>query len=388
MITEICSRDICLGCALCESVCPKNAIAMEIQDGFYRPTISTDCISCSICINNCPANNRDKIQKNCIPETAYAAWCKDDNIHFESSSGGVAYKIAYEFIKKGGAVIGIWFNPETQRVEHRIYENVNNLHLMRGSRYVQSSKAGIYKAAVNKLNEKDVLFIGVPCEVHAMKLFAQGKQLRHQLLCIDMLCRGGSSPRCLAEHMKKISFRRIIKNVTFRGGKYDCRFSVWGNNDRMLYSVGQYTDPYFLMFMKRSIYQNACYDCSFAGAERVGDITLGDFWGLDEQVKRRTTVRGINMLFINTEAGKQIIQQIEPDIIMIPRPVQEAIEGNDTLKEPTSKPAEYEKLWKQINYQGFHRAIKVVYGIDWRKMILIWYAKAVRAKAAKVLRGK
>ena len=386
MIAEICSEGNCFGCALCESLCPKGAIKIEIREGFYRPTILESCVSCGRCINCCPANNEKQGQKNNIPEKAYAAWCKDRSIHHLSSSGGLAYRLAYEFICNGGSVAGVWFNPRQQIVEHRLFDNTNDLLYMRGSRYVNSSKTGIYKEVAEKIKEKNVLFIGVPCEVFAIKQFISRIQHDHQLFCIDLLCHGGASPRCLQDHITAISRGRQVGDVSFRGGKYDCSFTVWGSDRKKMYSVGQFTDPYFLMFMKRVIYQKACYNCAYAGSERVGDITLGDFWGLDKEIEKQTDIRGINLLFINTAAGEKLIETVKSDIMLMSRPIEEAISGNDTLRAPTQKPREYEELWKLINQDGFHKAIKTVYGINWRRNVLISYLKKTKSKAVNIMK--
>lgn len=380
MINEICPKESCLGCALCESECTRNAITMQIVDGFYRPIVSEACVSCGICIKNCPINNKNLIKGQSAPKISYAAWCKDDKLHFESSSGGLAYEIAYTFIQSGGFVVGIWYNSETALVEHRIYDFVDELHCMRGSRYVLSNKAKIYRMVAEKLEEKDGLFIGVPCEVYAMRQFVKHLHCKQDLYCIDLLCHGGASPQCLQEHMNAVSKGRKAENVTFRGGKDDCRLTVWGNNRKKLYSNGQFIDSYFLMFMKRVILQKACYSCIFAGAERVGDLTLGDFWGIDSEIEKQTDVRGINMLFINSAKGQKLIKKNEPDIVMIPRPIEEAVNGNDTLREPTRMPVEYEEFWKLVHLKGFCRAVKEIYGIDWHINLILSYLRLLKTK--------
>ncbi|MHA1590722.1 MAG: 4Fe-4S binding protein [Candidatus Njordarchaeales archaeon] len=46
---------LCLGCKLCELVCPTNAIKVVKNSKGYRPSIdSSKCIGCLLCNNLCP----------------------------------------------------------------------------------------------------------------------------------------------------------------------------------------------------------------------------------------------------------------------------------------------------------------------------------------------
>lgn len=386
MISEICSKDKCLGCALCSSICPQQAISINVIEGFYRPVIADNCISCGACIKNCPAIHNELVEKNTEPDTAFAAWCKDQKIHFSSTSGGLAYFISYTFINNGGAVVGVWFNANSRSVEHRLYETTDDLHCIRGSRYVNSNKKNIYRIAAEKLNEKDVLFIGVPCEVNAMKQYVSKHTYEHNLFCIDTLCRGGSSPKCLNEHISAVSFGRKIEDVSFRGGNYDCAFVMWGKNRKILHCDWQYKDPYFFAFMKHSIFQKACFSCGFAESKRVGDLTLGDFWGLDPEIEKQTSIQGINMLLVNTNNGKELIESIKENVVLIPRPFEEAKNGNDTLREATPMPLEYDELWNCIQQSGFHKAMRKVYGIDWRIRFIRSYLRELKDTTLKRIR--
>ena len=380
MSFPICNNSDCVGCGLCESICPKSAISMSISKGFYRPHISNQCVSCGLCIQKCPMNNQSAIVKNDKASVAYASWSKNDMIHKESTSGGLAYTIAFRFISMGGAVVGVWFNSQIQAVEHRLYEDTSDLHFMQGSRYVQSKKHGrIYSVVYEKLMQKDVLFIGVPCEIQAIKSYLIGKKTKHKLYCIDTLCRGGASPFCLNEHINAISHNNKIQDIKFRGGDYDCKLSIWNEKGKRIYSIGQYTDAYFLLFMKHSIFQESCFKCLFAGAERLGDITLGDFWGLDRQIYNCSSIQGINMVLINTDDGKNLINLVQTDIVLYKRPISEAINGNETLSKPTVKPVEYEKLWEQIINSNFHSSIKKIYGIDWRRNMLVGKLRSLKS---------
>lgn len=379
-IVQICEKEKCFGCSLCHDLCPVGAISIETIGGFYYPVIDKEkCVSCGKCQKFCPANNEENIEKskNETPDIAYAAWSKDDKRHFESASGGIATELSKAFIEQGGFVVGVWFNPETYVVEHKICETIDELEACAKSKYVQSSKTGIWSKIKEKIKEKPCLFIGVPCEVFAFKTLCTtlDQTKIKPFYCVDILCHGGVSSGLFNEHLKYISKNKKIKNVLFRGGKYDCLFTAIGEKNKIIYQFGQYKDPLFKYFMQRSILRYNCFSCIFAESRRCGDITLGDFWGLDEKVLEQIKILGYNMIFVNNQKGENLLKLIQDYITVVKRPVKEAINGNDTLKAPTNKPEEYDLLWQNINKIGFYDAIKVVYNYDWRKeykIFLIW----------------
>ena len=382
MSISICSYEDCLGCGLCESICPKSAISIQIINGFFRPVISNDCISCGLCKKKCLLYSKPFLLYS--PKSVFASWSHDDSNHFKSSSGGLAYTISYHFILKGGAVVGVWFNPASGKVEHRIFEDQNDLYLMRGSKYVQSLKHNkIFKKVIEKLRDKDVLFIGMPCEVYAMQHCISKTKTKHQIYYIDLICHGGSSPECLYNHLSLIT--NNIQNISFRGGDQNWKLCVYKTNNKLVYSEWNTIDPYFSQFMKHTIYQNACYSCMFAGIKRTGDLTLGDFWGIASEVKRLSPPGGINILLINSGRGQDLIDLVKNEIELIARPIEEAIGCNETLRNPTQKPDDYEELWQLINLQGFHKAIKMLYGIRSKRIILLNRVKQIASRIRKIL---
>lgn len=51
---EICSKDRCTGCGLCQNICPYNAIIMqEDKYGFIFPSVNENlCSNCGLCQKN------------------------------------------------------------------------------------------------------------------------------------------------------------------------------------------------------------------------------------------------------------------------------------------------------------------------------------------------
>ena len=87
MITIKDTKDCC-GCTACYNACPKKAIEMQAdQEGFLYPVIDQKkCVDCGICDATCPIIN--KVEKNPEQTEGYILRIKNNNVLFESTSGG------------------------------------------------------------------------------------------------------------------------------------------------------------------------------------------------------------------------------------------------------------------------------------------------------------
>lgn len=55
------TKEKCCGCSACYSICPQNAISMEIdEEGFLYPVIDKSlCVKCKKCLNVCPMDKEN-----------------------------------------------------------------------------------------------------------------------------------------------------------------------------------------------------------------------------------------------------------------------------------------------------------------------------------------
>ena len=83
----VCEKDMCCGCRLCQTICPKGAISIVDSLRALNSIIDLDkCISCRTCYRICPQNNPPlKIP----PIQWYQGWA-NETIRKKSSSGGFA----------------------------------------------------------------------------------------------------------------------------------------------------------------------------------------------------------------------------------------------------------------------------------------------------------
>lgn len=111
--------------------------------------------------------------------------------------------------------------------------------------------------------------------------------------------------------------------------------------------------------MKHGLFHESCYQCLYAKSDRVSDITIADYWGIDpEFVKDKHTLNGTNLVVVHSDKGQAIWDDIKEKIESYKRPYEEAVAGNDTLRAPTDAPPDREEILRLVSDKGFEYAIR------------------------------
>lgn len=311
----------CTGCALCANVCPHNAIDMKWnEDGFLVPLVdAVQCVNCGACVKACPAQREHLTKLRSEPlsseaPAAYGGWHTDRNTHLISSSGGIFSALAEWIFTQGGCVFGvIWDNKET--AVYTRAENMDELAAMRGSKYTQAVPGDVYRQVKAELKKgRHVLFCGTSCQVYALKRFLHKEY--ENLLLVDILCHGVPSRLLLQayirEHEKQN--RKEIRHIQFRDKannwqQYHVRKHF---TDGSSVSHRNWEDMFMRVFIGDFVLNKACYNCPHARLPRVGDITLGDFWGdLQAMHPDWPIPDGVGSVLSNTKRGAKCLDMLQ-----------------------------------------------------------------------------
>lgn len=271
------------------------------------------------------------------PIGVYAAWRLNQDERAKSSSGGIASVISEKWIENGGVVYGASF-VKPFGFQHIRCSKKEQLDRIRGSKYVFSSFSKVIRLIEEDLkDDTNVLFVGTPCQVAAV--VSRFSKYKEQLVCIDLLCHGTPNEKILKDSIDEDMIANGIDNVVFRNqGKYE--FSVIKDN-QVVYKRQLKNDLYMKGFFKGVFNRDCCYNCAFAKADRISDLTLGDFWGVNLSAIGTTMEKGVSLLLVNTSKGYDVLNLIRNDIVMKERPYEEAISGNMPLNEPVKKTWRY-----------------------------------------------
>lgn len=318
----------CYGCFACINKCPKLCINI-VKDklGHLYPYANEQCIECNACLKVCPSINTPKLNKT---QEIYAAVGKNSKTIERSSSGGLATILSEEFISSGGVVYGCAFQKGFC-FKHIRCENLNDLEYLKGSKYVQSNIVEAYKAIENdfKCNKK-VLFIGTPCQVAAIKSYFKDNIL---LYTIDLICHGVPSVQILKKSLPPKVTKEEIDSIRFRT-KEKYKLTIY-KNEKILYTRPLSKDFYLKGFFTSLFNRESCFSCQYTTKDRIGDITLGDFWGLNDN--KFKDEKGISLCLVNTNKGHTLYSTIYSSIITSPHKIDEALNGNKPLNHPSPK---------------------------------------------------
>ena len=351
--------NLCTGCSVCANICPTKAITMcEDKDGFLKPVIDREkCINCGLCSNKCVALHQT-YNNNENPK-CYAVMA-NDKIREVSSSGGVFSVVADWILSKKGYVCGAVFTKDFH-VEHVLISKSKDLDKMRGSKYYQSDLKDNY-AKIKKLLDEDkyVLFTGMPC--HVAGLYSYLGKKYDNLFTIDILCHGITSRKVFEKYRKDVLGNKKLVDLKFKAKK------PWGwhagvnatFSDGSKYSKIIEEDLFYVAYIQGLSKNNSCGTCKFNRLPRQGDITIGDFWRVQDFDKALNDNKGTSVVLINNEHGEFLFKSVENKFTVSREvPISYAKAGNGIISYPYKLHDKRDEFFEKLDSTDFGELVNM-----------------------------
>jgi len=311
-----------------------------------------------LCTKVCPILNKQNFNNDNIQKT-YISWNKNKKQRKRSSSGGLFPAFSKYFIDNGGIVIGAGYD-ENMHLKHKWTDNQNGLKCFSGSKYLQSDTKGIYFQTKQFLDKgKLVFFSGVPCQI--LGLFSYLGNNYDNLFACEVFCHGVPSPEIFKDYIsylekdgnKIIGFDFRSKILTW--SKPCVKLSYKGRLPKYtLFSMCNFITWFGLHLSVRE----SCFNCPCRTLKRNADLSIGDFWGIedvDASLKRRN---GISALIINSKKGDFLFEQISENLFFKKCTLNQIIKKNKWLIANYDHPIEREKFFHTWKEQGITGLIK------------------------------
>lgn len=377
-------KEKCCGCGACMNICPNNAISMTMdENGCLYPQINRElCVGCGLCKSVC--NYQNNSTDNSIL-TAYAAKSLDTDTQKFSSSGGLFSALSYSIISAGGVVYGCAYEDENAIItpKHVRISQISEIKKTQGTKYAQSSIGMCFKQVKQDL-ERDVpvLFSGTPCQVDGLYGFLHNKHYNN-LFTIDILCHGVPGTGFFQDYIRSIEakYKARVIEFNFRDKRFGwnakgiCNIEKNGKTQNLM--VTPHNSSYYRLFLDSSFYRDNCYSCKYACSHRVGDITIGDFWGIrsshPELLGKWDINKGISCLLVNTAQGELLISQFGQNIDYETSSFEKISSANKILIHPckdNKDRLELRDIYHKYGYDAVEKWYRKRYGLK-RYLFLI-----------------
>lgn len=392
-------KEMCCGCGACMVVCPVKAIEMVPEElGSLYPQIDHDrCIQCHVCENACAYTKQILVKENTPKVFAVAA--QDENVLKKSSSGGVFASLAHAFLNAGGIVYGCSLETVNGTLTpiHIGIENHGDIKKLQGSKYVQSSLGTVLSEVRHYLEMgRPVLFSGTPCQVAALKHYLQCKDTEN-LYTIDLICHGVPSAALFNEYLQMLENHKggKVTDFSFRNKALGCGLNACytidkGEGRQKEYQMPSDLSSYYSLFLEAETYRSSCYSCRYANKNRVGDITIGDFWCIErehaellsENGGKLDVDKGISAVLVNNAQGERMLKNFGQKMDVYNSELGRVAKWNRQLQGPSTHTDLREKLIAKYNSDGYAGIEKVFRN----RMGLKYPARSVKAIIQQIIK--
>lgn len=381
----------CFGCSACASICPVNAIKMVTdKEGFKHPVIDQNkCIDCGLCKKVCiDSKNEVKNYKNDYKQEIYAAINKNEKERLSSSSGGIFSLLAKYVIKNKGIVFGVKYDKKMKAIFSSA-ETLEALEKLKKSKYVEAEMGNIFKKIKNEvLSDRLVLFVGTPCQCMGLQKF-MFKVPKNLIIC-DIICHSNPSPKTFEKYIELIEkkYNKKLVNIDFRdktNGWHKNSIKYYFEDNSFVLLNEPKKDFFYKGFLGNYNSKLSCYSCQFSYRERISDITIADFWGIEFFDKEIDDNKGVSVILVNSIKGKNLLDKVKKDLNLYKKSIEEVMKHNHNR--PIKKLFSRNIFFFVFRIVGFKMAVLLAdayYRI--RNWFLELFSRDLRNKIKKILK--
>lgn len=297
---------------------------------------------------------------NWMQPKVYAVKHINEDIRAASRSGGVFTALSDLILKDGGIVYGCVLTEDFTAVHIRAESEVER-NLMRGSKYIQSKLGNTFEnVKKDLLTGRKVLFSGTSCQVHGLKRFLRTDY--HNLFCVDIVCHGVPSKKVWLEYLcwqERKNHSKVV-GVDFRNKK---NFGWHDHVETIYFENGKFESSRIFknLFYGHTILRPSCYECPYKSVMHPGDITIADYWGIENAAQEFDDDKGVSLVLVNNEVGENIFEQVKDELVWKQTELKDSMQP--PLKEPFPKPKNRKQFWNDFQDKSFTYVTKKYGGI-------------------------
>lgn len=387
------NKSACCGCHACVQVCPKQCVRMEEDyEGFLYPIASKDaCIDCGLCEKVCPQIHTGEFRKdNWSVPRVYAAYALDDCTRTDSTSGGVFSVLAGHFFKMNAYVAGAVYD-ESFGLKGLVTKDESFLPHIRSSKYLQCDPKQVFREIRNLLISGEKVFIcSTPCQIAGLLNYLRKRY--DNLHTCDFICKGVPSPLVFRKYIDSLErkYKSPVRSVKF---KYKDEKHPWGClatrvefENGKVYIRNKRGDSYMTAYLDTGFtVRPSCFECPFKSFPRYADISLGDFWGIDDLMSPvPEKAKGYSVVLANNQRGLDLLGTVHDKLYLKEYALPDATRHNIHLIQPYDPVSGCSEELRKEFYEDLHNNRGYKYVV--RKYIDV-YGLSLKSRMKKLFDG-
>ena len=286
----------------------------------------------------------------------YAAKNSDEKILRNSSSGGMFSALTEDFIRQGNAVICTHYNYETDQAEFHLVESLEERDASRGSLYIQSNANETWGKANEWLKlhpDKRIMFFGVGCQAAAFQRYSKLKSIEDKVILVDTVCHGSPSPAVWKKYIASVKKGGVLSDLNFRDKK-----TGWSHSIGTAKVNGKEVSihDYRRLYSSRNTLRPCCSKCPYTRIDRKTDITIGDFWHIENSMPDFQDEKGVSLVILHTEKGKSLFDSVGHYCIIRESNIKDCWQMN--LEKPTEHATTRSQFWHDYNTKDIRHVMK------------------------------
>lgn len=288
----------------------------------------------------------------------YATRVKDKDVLKRSSSGGMFTVLSDLILEQGGAVVCCVYDYEKHAALFQLITEKKKREAALGSKYMQSIIGDSFVASEKWIKNnpgKELLFIGMGCQVEGFRKFAELRGFLNRVYLVDIICHGSPSPQIWHEYADMIERKNNgkITYLTFKDKR-----KGWGAPTAIAKINGKeiLIKDYVKVFYDRCALRPSCHVCPYACTERKIDMTIGDYWNIEEIMPDFYSKNGNSLILIHSERGGKLLEGIKESIEYRESNTLECLQPN--LIEPTIASKLRKQFWRDYHEKGIAYIMK------------------------------
>ena len=267
--------------------------------------------------------------------------------------------------------------------------NITDLKRLLGSKYLQAYIGNTYRKVEENLQaEKTVLFSGTSCQVNGLKRFLNNEY--DNLICIDVICHGVPSPKLWRKYVKcqEAVYNGKLVSVNFR-----CKENGWSDyslcetfaeNGKAMSYVEKYipknADSYMQLFLRDYSLRPSCYSCT-AKKNKLSDITLADFWGINKIMPEMNDEKGASLVIARSPKGQSVLSEIKTQFIVSEVTYEEGVRFNPSEYKSCVMPLQRKNFFKDMNKMSYESLVDKYMANRFYKMLYDIGRRIIKIKA-------